>query len=177
MGRRHITPLGAVIKGALAGMAGTLAMDLAMWADYRRGGGPDAFLPWETSAGLASYDGAPAPAQVGRRIVEGYLQKELPPSTARPVNNAMHALTGTQWGVVHGILAGTSGRSGPLSGVRTGLVAWLSSYGLLTPAGLYEPIWTYPPPVLAKDAAAHLVYGLTTAATFRLLAGRSAESD
>jgi hypothetical protein len=178
MGRGPVTPpLGAVIKGALAGLAGTLAMDLAMWADYRRGGGTDAFSTWETSAGLASYDGAPAPAQVGRRIVEGYLQTGLPPRTARLMNNAMHALTGTQWGVVHGILAGTSGRSGSLAGVRTGMVAWLSSYALLAPAGLYEPIWTYPPPVLAKDAGAHLVYGLTTAAAFQLLAGRGAGSD
>ncbi len=177
MGRGHVTPLGAVTKGALAGIAGTLAMDLAMWADYRRGGGTEPFLAWETSAGLESYDGAPAPAQVGRRIVEGYLQRELPPSTARLMNNAMHAVTGSQWGLVHGILAGTSGRSGPLSGVRTGLVAWLSSYALLTPAGLYEPIWDYPPPVLAKDAGAHLVYGIGTAAAFRLLAGRRASPD
>ncbi len=177
MGDRHLTPLGAVINGAIAGMAGTLTMDLAMWADYRRGGGTDAFLAWETSAGLATYDGAPAPAQVGRRIVEGYLRRELPPSTARLMNNAMHVVTGTQWGVVHGLLAGTSGHSGPLSGVRTGMVAWLSSYALLTPAGLYEPIWDYPPPVLAKDAGAHLVYGLTTAAAFRLLGARRAGPD
>jgi hypothetical protein len=174
MGRAQTTPVGAVVKGGLAGIAGTLAMDLAIWADYRRGGGSDPFLAWETSAGLESYDAAPAPAQVGRRIVEGYLQEELPPTTARLVNNAMHLLTGTQWGVVHWILAGTSGRTGPLSGARTGLMAWLSSYAVLTPAGLYEPIWTYPPPVLAKDAAAHLVYGLTTAAAFKLLAGRGA---
>jgi hypothetical protein len=176
MPRRQTTPLGAVVKGAVAGLAGTLAMDLLMWAEQRSAGATDDFLSWETSAGLTSYDAAPAPAQVGRRILEGFLQKDLPPTTARLVNNATHALTGIQWGVVHGVLAGTSGRSGPISGVRTGLLAWLSSYALLTPAGLYEPIWTYPPPVLAKDAGAHLVYGLTTAATFRLLAVRRADT-
>ena len=171
MARGQTTPLGAVVKGAVAGIAGTLAMDLALWAQQRSAGAVEDFVSWETSAGLASFDGAPAPAQVGRRILEGYLQQELPPSAARAVNNAMHVLTGTQWGVVHGVLAGTSGRSGPFSGVRTGLLAWLSSYALLTPAGLYEPIWTYPPAVLAKDAGAHVVYGLSVAATFRLLGG------
>ncbi|MCA1657580.1 MAG: hypothetical protein LC713_07740, partial [Actinobacteria bacterium] len=95
MGPGGITPLGAVIKGALAGVAGTGAMDLLMWARYRAEGGGDGFLDWEFSAGLASYDGAPAPAQVGRRIVEGYLQTELPPSSARLVNNTVHVLTGT----------------------------------------------------------------------------------
>lgn len=171
MGRGRITPVGAVVKGAVAGLAGTAAMDVFMWARYRRDGGGDGFVDWEFSAGLDSYDAAPAPAQVGRRIVEGYLQTSLPPSSARLMNNAVHLLTGTQWGVVHGILGGSSGRSGPISGVRTGLLAWLSSYALLAPAGLYAPIWKYSPKVLAKDASAHLVYGLGTSTAFLVLAG------
>ena len=174
MGRGAITPVGAVVRGAVAGLAGTLAMDVCLWEQYRRDGGPDGFPAWESSAGLAGYGGAPAPAEVGRRIVAGYLQRELPDGTARAMNNAMHALTGMQWGVVHGILAGTSGRSGPVAGVRTGLTAWLASYALLGPAGLYQPIWTYPAAVLAKDAGGHLVYGLATAAAFRLLGGGAA---
>lgn len=170
MARARITPVGAVVRGAVAGLAGTFAMDVFLWERYRRDGGTDGFAAWESSAGLEGYAGAPAPAEVGRRIVAGYLQRELPDGTARAMNNAMHVLTGVQWGVVHGLLAGTSGRSGPVSGVRTGLTAWLASYALLAPAGLYEPIWTYPAPVLAKDAAGHLVYGLGAAAAFKLLA-------
>ncbi len=170
MGHRQLTPLGAVVRGAAAGMVGTLAMDRFMWERYRKGGGADDFPTWEFSAGLHDYDGAPAPAQVGRRIVEGYLHTQLPPSSARLMNNAVHLLTGVQWGVVHGILAGSGRRRGPLGGLRTGLTAWLASYGLLAPAGLYEPIWKYPPKVLADDASAHLVYGLGTAAAFLVLA-------
>jgi hypothetical protein len=174
MARGQITPVGAVVRGAVAGLAGTVAMDLLLWGQYRRDGGIDEFAAWESSAGLGGYAGAPAPAEVGRRIVAGYLQRELPDGTARAMNNAVHLLTGLQWGVVHGLLAGTSGRSGGVSGVRTGLTAWLASYALLTPAGLYQPLWTYPVAVLAKDAGGHLVYGLTTAAAFRLLAGPAA---
>jgi hypothetical protein len=166
------TPVGAVVKGAVAGTVGALAMDLFMWSRYRLDGGTDEFVGWEFSAGLTSYEAAPAPAQVGRRIVEGFLGRELPPGTARAMNNAVHLLTGVQWGVVHGVLAGSSGRTGPVSGVRTGMTAWLASYALLAPAGLYEPIWQYRPEVLAKDASAHLVYGLATAGAFRVLAGR-----
>ncbi len=169
MARGQVTPVGAVVRGAVAGLAGTVAMDLFLWERYRRDGGVDGFVAWESSAGLDGYAGAPAPAEVGRRIVAGYLQRELPDGTARAMNGAVHLLTGIQWGVVHGVLAGTSGRSGPVSGVRTGLTAWLASYALLAPAGLYQPIWTYPAAVLAKDAAGHMVYGLTTAAAFRLL--------
>lgn len=168
--RSKVSPLAAVLKGAVAGIGGTAAMDLLMWQRYRSEGGSDRFLAWEFSAGLASYDGAPAPAQIGRRILEGYLQTELPAGTARLMNNTVHLATGVQWGVVHGILAGSSGRSGALSAARTGITAWLASYALLAPAGLYQPIWTYPPPVLAKDASAHLVFGLGVAATFMVLA-------
>jgi hypothetical protein len=166
-----MTPVAAVVRGAAAGLAGTVAMDLLLWERYRREGGSDTFVAWDLSAGLEGYEEAPAPAEVGRRIVEGYLQKELAPGTARWMNNAVHLLTGTQWGVVHGILAGSSGRSGPMAGVRTGMMAWLAGYALLAPAGLYQPIWRYPPAVLARDAGGHLVYGVVAAAAFGLLAG------
>jgi hypothetical protein len=34
---------------------------------------------------------------------------------------------------------------------------------------LYKPIWEYDRTTLAKDLSAHLVYGIGTAAAFRLL--------
>jgi hypothetical protein len=43
---------------------------------------------------------------------------------------------------------------------------------VLPAAGLYKPIWEYDARVLAKDLRAHLLYGLTTAAVFRLTTGR-----
>lgn len=81
------TPLGAVVRGLLAGAIGTLAMDLVWFARYRRGGGQSPFLDWEFSAGLDSWENAPAPAQVGKRIYEGFMQRELPPSRAALTNN------------------------------------------------------------------------------------------
>jgi len=43
---------------------------------------------------------------------------------------------------------------------------------VLPAAGLYRPIWEYDRKTLADDLSAHLVYGLTTAAVFRVLASR-----
>ena len=56
--------------------------------------------------------------------------------------------------------------------VRTGLWCrrWLQSYAVLVPAKLYKPIWKYDIKTLWKDLSAHLVYGFTTATTFRALA-------
>jgi len=46
------TPLGALIRGVLAGAVGTVAMDLLWFYRYKRGGGESGFLDWEFSAGL-----------------------------------------------------------------------------------------------------------------------------
>jgi hypothetical protein len=148
-------------------------MDLVWYARYRRNGGEDNFYDWEFSTGMNSYEQAAAPAQVGKRLVEGYLQAELPEHTARTMNNTVHWATGTLWGVVHGVLAASNGHlPGTPLDVATGGVAWGSSYAMLAPAKLYKPIWEYPPSVLWKDLSAHLAYGLATGATFRALSRR-----
>ena len=46
---------------------------------------------------------------------------------------------------------------------------WTTSYIVLPPTGLYKPMWEYDAPTLYKDLSAHLVYGVTTATSFRLL--------
>lgn len=174
MPRRPLTPLRAITCGVLAGLAGTAAMDALIYKRYIADGGDQGPLAWETAAGVDAYDGAPAPAQVGRRLVEGYLQTELPQSSARAMTNAVHWATGVAWGVNHAIVVGSLTRRRPSYGLVTGMAAWTSSYAALAPAGLYQPIWSYPPAVLLKDASAHAVYGAVTGTAFRLLAGRRA---
>jgi hypothetical protein len=172
-----ITPAGAIVKGALAGAVGTLAMDLLWYRRYRRDGGDDGFMDWEFSAGTTSYEQAGAPAQVGKRVVEGYLQRELPDESARTMNNAMHLLTGVAWGTVHGIAAASIGRPRTLHGLATGATAWAASYATLAPAGVYKPMWEYAPAVLWTDLSAHLVFGLGTGLAFSALAPAQREDD
>ncbi len=174
MARKPLTPLRAITYGAVAGLAGTAAMDLLMYRRYRADGGDQSLPDWETAAGVDSYDGAPAPAQVGRRLLGGYLQIELPPQSARPMTNVTHWATGLAWAVNHGIVVGSMTRRRPAYGLLTGMTAWTASYATLAPAGLYDPIWSYPVPVLLEDASAHAVYGLVTGTVFTLLAGRRA---
>jgi hypothetical protein len=76
----RMTPVGAVVRGLLAGAVGTAAMDAVLFARYRRGGGESGFKDWEFSAGLSSWEDAPAPAQVGKRLWEGLFRVELPPT-------------------------------------------------------------------------------------------------
>ncbi|MDQ1393753.1 MAG: hypothetical protein QOF30_2730 [Acidimicrobiaceae bacterium] len=163
-----LSPLGALARGAIAGAVGTVALDAANYAQYRAGGGQLKALQWEFAEGLDSWDDAPAPAQVGKRLYEGLFQKELPPSSARLVNNVTHWAYGTLWGAQYGVVAAST-RPRRLQGPLFGTLVWLSGYVVLPLAKLYEPIWNYDGKTLAKDWSGHLAYGTTTAAAFRLL--------
>jgi hypothetical protein len=167
-----MTPVGAVARGLAAGAAGTLAMDLLLFARYRRGGGEAGFREWELSEGIESWDQAPAPAHVGKRLVEGLFRRELPDRLAPLVNNVTHWGYGVVNGVPYGLLAASVRAPRVWSGLPFGAAVWGSGYVVLPAAGLYRPIWEYDRRTLANDLAAHLVYGLTTAVVFRALSPR-----
>lgn len=167
-----LSPLSAVVKGAIAGAVGTLSMDLLWYYRYKQGGGEDDFVDWEFSAGTESYDEAGAPAQVGKRVLEGYLGRSLKPSSAGFVNNVVHWLTGIGWGTLYGVVAGSTKSPKIAYGPALGATAWTGAYAMLAPSAIYQPMWEYDPETLGKDLSAHLVFGLGTAAAFRALTAR-----
>lgn len=166
---RRVTPIGAIARGLVAGAVGTAAMDLLLYARFRRGGGEEGFAAWETSAGLAEWESAPAPAQVGKRLVEGLFQVELPPGRARLVNNVTHWAYGMLGGAQLGVVAGSLPRLRVAYGLPFGASVWGAGYVVLPAAKLYKPIWEYDAKTLADDLSAHLLYGLTTAAALSKL--------
>jgi hypothetical protein len=165
-----MTPLGAVFRGLVAGAAGTGAMDALLYARYRRGHGKERFEPWEFSSDVDSWEQASAPAQVGKRLVEGLFERELPPQRARLVNNITHWAYGIFGGVQYGIVVGSLRRPRIWYGLPFGVGVWTVGYVVLPAAKLYQPIWNYDRVTLTKDLSAHLVYGLGTATVLRLLA-------
>jgi hypothetical protein len=163
------TPLRAVVRGLVAGAAGTAAMDLYLFARYRQGGGTSRFPEWELSSGLKDWDDAPAPAHVGKRLVEGLLDVELPARRAPLVNNLTHWGFGMFSGAGYGLVAGSLPRAPIGYGLPFGASVWAGGYVVLPAAKLYEPIWKYDVKTLANDLSAHLVYGLSTATAWRLI--------
>jgi hypothetical protein len=164
------TPLGAVLRGMAAGVVGTVAMDLVWYARYRRGGGEDSFVDWEFSTRTKSWDDAGAPAQVGKRVLEGFLQRDVPDTAAAMTNNAVHWATGLQWGALYGLVAGSTAKTPtPVSGAALAAAAFTTSYAGLGLAKVYRPIWEYDIRTLAKDFSGHLAFGLGTAAAFRAI--------
>jgi hypothetical protein len=163
------TPLGAVARGIVAGAAGTAAMDALLFGRYRRGGGTSSAEEWESSEGMSSWEDAPAPAQVGKRLLEGLFDRKLPPTRARLVNNVTHWAFGMFAGAQYGIVAESLPKHRILYGLPFGAAVWASGYVILPAAKLYQPIWEYDAKTLAKDLSAHVVYGVATAGALRLL--------
>ena len=147
-------------------------MDAFLFARYRRNGGESGAKEWESSAGVTSWEEAPAPAHVGKRLVEGLFCIELAPSRARLVNNVMHWAYGILNGGQYGIVVESLPTPRIRYGLPFGATVWAGDYVILPAAKLYQPIWDYDAKTLANDLSAHLVYGLATATTLRWLSPR-----
>jgi len=161
-------PLRSILRGVESSAAGTLAMDTLLYRRYRGGGGKDAFVPWETSDGVESWEGAPAPALVAKRVLEAVTMREVPARYARTLNNLMHWSLGLGTVAAYGMLAG-SRRPSVWWGPPFGAAIWAGGYVVLPLLGVYQPIWTYDRATLGKDLSAHLLFGTATAATYWLL--------
>lgn len=164
-----MTPLGALLRGMLAGAAGTVAMDSFLYARYRAEGGRQRPLPW-AFGGPSTWDKVSAPAQLGRRLYEGFRQRPLEEGWARLTNNIMHWGYGVAWGGAFGVVAGSLPRTRLVVGPAFGATVWASSYVTLPLAGLYKPIWQYSVAELAPDLIAHAAYGTAAERAFRVLA-------
>ncbi len=167
--RSHpITPLAAVVAGLLAGVVGTVSLDTVQYLRYRRKGGDESPLAWEF-APVETWEKAPAPGQVAKRVVEGFTQRKLPDRWAWLTSTVMHWSYGSAWGALYGVLAGSARRPHALYGLPFGAAVWTTGYVVLPLGGLYKPIWEYDAKTLAEDLSGHLAYGAGTGAAFWVL--------
>lgn len=128
-----------------------------------------------TAAQTAYYKAAGAessstPAEVGKRIIEGVLQRDVPDERMDALNNFMHWSYGTCWGLPYGIIAGSSGGSGSVlrAGAGLAMAVWAASRTEMAAMQIAPPPWQDPPSTLATDIGFHLVYGLAAALAFRI---------
>ena len=168
-----MSTLGSITRGVAASAVGTFAMDTWLYRGYRHDGGDAAFPAWESSAGLDSWENAPGPALVAKELLEAVLKRDVPPRYARALNNVTHWGFGLAAGGGYGLLVGSRPAPKVWAGPPFGAAVWASGYVVLPLLGVYQPIWKYHLDTLAKDLAAHLVFGTTTAAAFRVIAKES----
>jgi hypothetical protein len=166
--RQATTPLTAVAGGFLAGVAGTACMDTVRYLMSRRADAKESPLRWEFGP-IESWNDAPDPGQVARRVIEGFTQRKLPDRWAWSISTAAHWCYGSMWGSLYGVVAGSLRSPDPVYGLPCGAAVWASDYAVLPEAGLYKPIWKYDAPTVARDLGAHLAYGAATGTAFWLL--------
>src|SRR4051794_38113562 len=134
------TPLRAVGLGLLAGVGGTAVMTAVQLLEQR--------LRGSSSEPPQSWDEAPAPAQVGKRVVEGVFQEHVDLDQAEPLTNAVHWLYGIGWGAAYGVLrASVDARPAPLGAVF-GAGVMGAGYTVLPAMKIYDAPWKYPLPTL-----------------------------
>jgi hypothetical protein len=164
-----MTPLAAVAGGLLAGAVGTVCLDAVQYVRYRRKGGKDNPLTWEF-APVDSWEKAPDPGKVAKRVIEGFTGRELSDRWAWPVSTVAHWAYGSSAAALYGIVVGSLRRPHALYGLPFGAAVWATGYIVLPEAGIYKPIWEYDAKTLASDLSGHLAYGTGTGITFWLLA-------
>ncbi len=163
------TPIPALARGLLAGLAGTAAMTAyqTLLSSLRSSGSENGESG--SISGEAAWKHAPAPAKVGRRILEGLFKRDVPKDEIGSLSALVHWSYGTAWGAGYGVLKESHvGRSIPL-GLAFGAGVWAASYVVLPAMKLYEPPWEYGAKTLATDLSYHLVYGLGVAGAYRAL--------
>ena len=168
-GKHCLTPLAAVAGGLLAGAVGTVCLDTVQYLRHRRAGGTEGPLAWEF-APVDTWEQAPDPGQVAKRVIEGFTQRKLPDRWAFPVSTVMHWAYGSSAAAMYGILAGSLRRPHAAYGLPFGAAVWTSGYVILPEGGLYKPILEYDAKTLAWDLTGHLAYGAGTGVTFWLFA-------
>jgi hypothetical protein len=166
--KRPVTPVAAVLAGLAAGAVGTVCMDTVRYLRYRRTGGKDSPLAWEFGP-VDSWEKAPDPGQVAKRVIEGFTQRQLSDRWAWPISTVMHWTYGSAAAAAYGVLVGSLRKPHALYGVPFGATVWATSYAVLPAAGLYQPIWKYDVKTLADDLSAHLAYGTGTGVAYWLL--------
>jgi hypothetical protein len=150
--------LQGLIRGALAGAAGTTALNAATYLDMALRARPASDLPEQAVDKLASEAGHPVPGAGEQR------QNRL-----QGLGSLSGIATGVGIGAAAGLLAPLIGRlPGPVGGALLGGAAMAATDAPMARLGLTDPKrWTNAD--WASDALPHLAYGVVTQAAIRRL--------
>jgi hypothetical protein len=147
-----------LLIGAIAGVAGTLAMTMLARRLHRR---------------LPRGERYPPPPREIIDLAAHQARLPLPDDTAKDLTTASHFA----YGAACGSMLGAAGvRAGPITGAMAGAGIWAASYlGWIPGMGILKPATLHPKRRNALMIAAHLVWGAVTALTMRELAAARAD--
>jgi hypothetical protein len=145
---------GDALKGLAAGLAGTAAMTIAQGAEFVLTSAKPSDAPVTVADKLKRLTGR------GRRVKRGH----------RPaVNQGMHWLYGTSWGVPYGLAASRLDVAPEVSGPLFGLFVWAAALAHQPALGIADVPWKRSATSLGSEALFHVVYGVGAGAALRAL--------
>ena len=165
--RDRSTPLGVIGRGLVAGAIGTAALTAYQTAAAVRRG--ESLKDTVAPEPPASWEEAPASAQVGYRFLRGVFQRDASPEKAPAMTNAVHWAYGTAWGAVYAVLDESVDGSALLKAPAFGSLVFANAYVALPAMKLYDPPWEYSARTLATDWSYHVIYGGAVALAYRLV--------
>lgn len=169
---RRISPLGSLFFGALAGAAGSLVQNLFFKATTKIAPKPPkgAFQPPE----VLQRNEQPTET-VARRVVEKLAKRgPLDAADKKRAQPIVHYAFGSLWGIAYGLSRESVPALETVPGaIGWGALVWALSDNVILP-GFRLAAWPqkYPAKTHAYALGAHLVYGLSVMAAYRLLRAR-----
>jgi len=165
------SPTKIVMKGMLAGLAGTAAVTAAMY-------GLSAMMGPEEAERQESQFGPPrqetprqAPTETfTERTASGVAQQPLSQDQKQTLATATHWLYGSAWGAIYALAHTTLQLPEPIGGGLFGLMVWG-----VGPLSTFPAMKITPPPsqqdrrTHLTNGALHMLYGWVTAFTFKML--------
>ena len=165
----QVTPLGALLRGLGAGIAGSAAIG----AFFEVTGSLAPAAPREAFKPREAKQAKEQPTEtIARRGWENFMKLgKLDKTTTRKAGQAVHFAFGAGWGAVYGLVRETvPALAGPLGAAVFGTIVWTASDHALLPAFGLAPVATkVPARNHAYFWAAHIVYGLATWASYETL--------
>ncbi len=160
------SPVSAIVKGAIAGAAGTYLMGEAMSrapgllerAGYQLPKAP----PGPTAPDTPT-------EEVAERLAEGLADQTIDDETKAQAGQVVHWGYGSAWGAAYGVLQASFKAPTSLGGALFGAAVGMVSQTLLPAMGLQNSMKRNPAALTAYYLAGHVVYGLSVALTWRVL--------
>lgn len=160
------SPLTVIVKGALAGAAGTAAMGAFM----ERAPGALERIGWSIPSGPKGPTAPDTPTEeLAERLVEGVADERLPDDAKEPAGQAVHWTYGSAWGAFFGVMQASLKLPHLLHGVLFGLLVGTVADTVMPRLGLQVAPGNKPAGLTAFQMAAHVVFGVTTATVWGVL--------
>ena len=147
------SPLAAAAKGAIAGLADTVALTIGMRA------------PQLLQQGKTQPQKEPT-AKLAGKVAGGVFEQALDRETKATVGEAIHWSYGAGWGALYGLAQESLRLPRLVHGTVFGLLVATVASTLVPSMGLTPPPTKQPPEKSMMQLALHLVYGWVTVLVF-----------